>query len=325
MNKETSPSPPPRTWVLAAFATLYVVWGSTYLAIRVGIETLPPFLLAGCRFLVAGGVLLALLRFRGAPWPERIHWRNAVVSGLLLLVAGNGMVVWAEQTVSSGLTALLIGLTPAWFALIDWWRPGGRAPEARTVIGILVGFGGMALLVAERDMPTHGLAVNPHGVLALVLAGIAWAGGSFFSKHHPHPESPWMTAALQMICGGALLMVLAGATGEFQHAEWSAVSMQSVGAMIYLIIFGSWIAFSAYVWLLKVSKPALVATYAYVNPVIALFLGNLLLGETLNDRVLLAAAIILAGVIIITLPKEIFKERLTRTMSGWTQETDPEP
>jgi len=325
MNKETSPSPPPRARVLAAFATVYLVWGSTYLAIRVAVETLPPFLMAGCRFLIAGGALLALLRFRGAPLPGKIHWRNAIISGFLLLVGGNGLVVWSEQTVPSGLTALLVGLTPAWFALIDWWRPNGRAPQAQTVIGILVGFGGMALLVAERDTPTHGLAVNLPGVLALVLAGIAWAGGSLFSKHHPHPESPGMTAALQMICGGALLTLLAGVNGEFQHTQWPAVSIRSVAALVYLIVFGSWVAFSTYVWLLKVSKPAQVATYAYVNPVIALFLGKLLLGETLNGRVLLAAAIILAGVIIITLPKEMFRERLPRKMFGWTQETDPEP
>jgi len=325
MNKKGTPSSPPRARVLAAFVTVYVVWGSTYLAMRVAIETLPPFLMAGCRFLVAGGVLLALLRFRGEPLPGSSHWRNAVISGFLLLVAGNGMVVWAEQTVPSGLTALLIGLTPAWFALVDWWRPNGRPPQAQTVAGILIGFGGMSLLLAGRDSSAHSVVVNPHGVLALVLAGIAWAGGSFFSKHHPHPESPWTTAALQMICGGALLTSLAGVTGEFQHLEWPAVSWRSLAGLIYLIVFGSWIGFSAYVWLLKVSKPAHVATYAYVNPVIALFLGNLLLNEPLNGRVLLAAAIILAGVVIITLPKEMIQERLPRRFSGWTQEIDPEP
>ncbi len=323
MNMETLPSPPPRTRVLAAFATVYVVWGSTYLAIRVAIETLPPFLMAGGRFLVAGGALLALLRFRGVPSPDKVHWRNAMISGFLLLVGGNGLVVWAEQTVPSGLTALLVGLTPAWFALIDWWRVG-RAPQAQTVVGILVGFGGMALLVAWHDTPKSHVAVNPQGVLALVLAGMAWAGGSLFSKHHLHPESPWMTAALQMICGGALLTLLAGVTGEFQHTQWPSVSMRSLAAMVYLIVFGSWVAFSAYVWLLKVSKPAQVATYAYVNPVIALFLGKILLDETLNRRVLLAAAIILAGVVIITLPKELFRNRWPRRVFGWTQQAGPE-
>lgn len=288
--------------VLGAFAIVYVVWGSTYLGMRVAIETLPPFLMAGCRFLVAGGVLFALLRLRGAPAPGRLQWRTGWISGFLLLVSGNGLVVWAEQTVPSGLTALVIGFTPAWFAVMDWLRPGGLKPQARTLVGIVVGFGGMALLVSPRGAAAHGFVLNPWGVAALILAGISWAAGSLFSKHAPNGGSLWMTAALQMICGGATLLLLAFLAGEFKGVHPGAVSMQSAAALLYLIVFGSWIGFSAYVWILKVSKPAHVATYAYVNPVIALFLGRILLGEELNTRVLLAAAIILAGVVIITLP-----------------------
>ena len=305
-NTEASASPPPRALVLGAFAIVYVVWGSTYLAMRVAIETLPPFLMAGCRFLVAGGVLFAVLRLRGAPPPGKAHWRNAWISGFLLLVSGNGLVVWAEQTVPSGLTALLIGLTPAWFALMDWLRPGGPKPHARTLLGILVGFGGVVLLVSPRGAAAHGAPLNAWGVSALILAGISWAAGSLFSKHNSNGQSPWMTAALQMLCGGATLLLLALPAGEFKGAHADAVSMQSAIALLYLIVFGSWIGFSAYVWILKVSKPAHVATYAYVNPVIALFLGRMLLGEELNARVFLAAAIILAGVVIITLPKNPF-------------------
>jgi drug/metabolite transporter (DMT)-like permease len=303
MKTELSHMPPPRSLVIAAFAVVYVVWGSTYLAMRVAIDTLPPFLMAGCRFLIAGGVLGLWLRLRGAPPPGKVQWSNAAVSGVLLLVTGNGLVVWAEQTVPSGLAALVVGLTPAWFALIDWLRPAGPRPQLRTVVGILVGFGGIALLVSPNGISAHHTPLNWWGVLALIVAGLSWAGGSLFSKHCSKVESPWMNAALQMLCGGAGLLVLALLTGEFQKVNWTGISAPSVSAFLYLIVFGSWIGFSAYVWLLKVSKPSHVATYAYVNPVIALVLGSLLLGEPLNGHVLLAAGIILAGVIIITLPK----------------------
>ena len=307
MHAESPQSHPPRSLVLVAFATVYIVWGSTYLAIRVAVETLPPFVMAGCRFLLAGGILFAWLRLRGASLPGRTHWRNAAISGLLLLVGGNGLVVWAEQTVPSGLAALLVSLVPAWFALIDWFRPGGARPNRRTMIGILVGLGGMLLLVAHRDDSAQAEPVNLWGAAALLLAGVSWAAGSLFSKHHIRAESPWMTAALQMLAGGAGLVLLALLTGEFWRADWPAVSARSLGACLYLIVFGSWIGFGAYVWILKVSKPSHVATYAYVNPVIALFLGNLLLGESLGARELASAAIILAGVIIITLPDDVLK------------------
>jgi drug/metabolite transporter (DMT)-like permease len=312
MNSEPSHSHPPRALVLAAFATVYLVWGSTYLAIRIAIDTLPPFLMAGSRFLLAGGVLFLWLRLRGAAWPERIHWRNAAVSGVLLLVAGNGLVVWAEQTVPSGLTALLIGLAPAWFAIFEWLRPGGTAPQPRTVAGILVGFGGMALLVLGHGTPTLDRATTWHGALMLSVATISWVSGSFFSKHQPHAASPWMNAAIQMIWGGIVLVLIASFTGEWTRVQWGRVSVQSWLALLYLIVFGSLIAFSAYVWLLKVSKPSHIATYAYVNPVIALFLGRIVLGETLSSRTLVAAAIILTGVVIITLPGNAIRNRKSK-------------
>lgn len=320
MNANPTPPHPPRALLLVAFATIYLVWGSTYLAIRVAIETLPPFLMAGCRFLIAGGALFGFLRLRGVPLPEKVHWRNAAISGLLLLFVGNGLVVWAEQTVPSGLAALLVGLTPVWFALIDWLRPGGLQPRPRTVFGIVVGFAGVALLAQGHGASQPDNPINLWGMLALAVAGISWAGGSLFSKHHPKAESPWMNAAMQMLCGGGALLVLALLTGEFREANWAAVSARSVCGMFYLVVFGSWIGFSAYVWLLKVSKPSHVATYAYVNPVIALFLGSLLLGEPLNARVLSAAAVILAGVVIITLPKSVPGRLLSRVISGVAEE-----
>lgn len=308
MNVETQPSPA-RTGLLAAFATVYIVWGSTYLAMRVAIETLPPFFMAGCRFLVAGGALFLWLVLRGEPLPGRHLWRSAAISGFLMLVGGNGLVVWSEQTVPSGLAALLVGLTPVWFAAIEWLRPGGNRPEMRTVAGILVGFSGVALLSSGHSGSTG--AINLWGVLALMLAGISWAAGSLYARYNPAPQSPWMNAALQMISGGTILSGLGGLTGELSRLDWTAVSAQSLSALGYLIVFGSWIGFGAYVWLLKTSKPAHIATYAYVNPVIALFLGRMVLGESLNAQVLWAAAIILAGVIITTLPRTRWEKQLS--------------
>lgn len=303
MKIKTQESHAPRALVLAAFATVYIVWGSTYLAIRVAVETLPPFFMAACRFIIAGTLLILWLRLRGTPFPERSHWLNATISGSLLLVGGNGLVVFAEQTVPSGLASLLVAFAPVWFALIDWLRPRGTRPKNRTVIGILVGFAGMVLLVMHGTPQDHGPSLNPWGVLALFVAGISWAAGSLYSKHTSKVDSPWMTAAMQMLSSGVVLMLLAVLAGEFAHLDLGSVSIRSLSSVLYLIVFGSWIGFSAYTWLLKVSKPANVATYAYVNPIIALFLGNVLLGEIITPRMLFAATVIITGVVIITLPK----------------------
>jgi len=292
-----------RTLLIVAFATVYVVWGSTYLAIRVAVETMPPFLLAGARFLFAGAVMFVWLRLKGVPMPDKRQWFHATIAGVLMLLGGNGLVVWAEQTVSSSLTALLVALTPVWFALLDWARPAGKRPALYTWAGIIVGFAGVALLVTGHNSSSVNAAHNPWGVAALVVAGLCWAAGSLWSRYNAKPESPWMNSAAQMICGGAALLLLSLFHGEPAHFHFAQVSLQSWLSLLYLIVFGSWIAFSAYVWLLKVSTPARVATYAYVNPVIAVLLGNLLLGEALGERALWAAAIILAGVIITTLPR----------------------
>ena len=301
MNKSTL-SEPSQTLVIAAFAAIYVVWGSTYLAIRVAVETLPPFLSAGVRFLVAGGLLYAFLRIRGLARPSPMQWRRAAVAGVLLLVGGNGLVMWAEQRISSGFTALLVALAPVWFALIDWMRPGGIRPQSRTIIGIVIGFFGVVVLVNG-----HGSVVRGHehwwGALAVIIAGICWAGGSLYSKHNPTTASPWMNAATQMTCGGAALLVGGVLLGEPFRTEWQRISGRSLTALAYLIVFGSWIGFSAYLWVLKTSTASRVSTYAYVNPVIAVFLGWALLGESVNTRVLWGALIIFAGVVTITIPR----------------------
>ena len=291
-----------RTLLIVAFATVYIVWGSTYLAIRVAVETMPPFLMASARFLIAGTTMFIWLRLKGVALPDKNQWFHAAIAGGLMLLAGNGLVVWAEQTLSSSLAALLVALTPVWFALLDWARPAGKRPATYTWVGIVVGFTGVMLLVTGYNSSSINTSQNPWGVAALVLAGLSWAAGSLWSRYHAKPESPWMNAALQMLCGGAALLLLSLFCGEPARFHCAQVSTQSWLSLLYLIVFGSWIAYSAYVWLLKVSTPARVATYAYINPVIAVLLGHLLLGEALGLRTLWAA-IILAGVIITTLPK----------------------
>ena len=289
-----------RTLLITAFAIVYIVWGSTYLAIRVAVESMPPFLLAGARFLVAGAVMFGWLRLRGTPMPTREQWGHAALAGILMLLGGNGLVVWAEKTVSSSLAALMVALTPVWFALLDWLRPGGKRPAFHTIAGMAVGFSGVALLVSGRNSSGISASQNPYGVAALVVACLSWAAGSLWSRYNAKPESPWMNASVQMICGGAALLALSMGRGEPARLHLGQVTPASWLAWAYLVVFGSLIAFSAYVWLLKATTPARVATYAYVNPVIAVLLGNLILAEPLGQRECWAAAVILAGVVITT-------------------------
>jgi drug/metabolite transporter (DMT)-like permease len=307
----TQAASPSRTLVVAAFAAIYIVWGSTYLAIRVAVETLPPFLSAGVRFLVAGGLLFLFLARRGFAKPSTPQWRHALVAGTLLLVGGNGLVMWAEKIIPSGLTALVVALAPVWFALIDWLRPRGVRPQLKTVVGIIIGFVGVVMLVNGRghtaQAPGYWL-----GALAVIAAGISWAGGSLYARHSPNSGSPWMNAAAQMICGGAGLLLLGIVLGEPFRTDWSRVSGRSLAALVYLIVFGSWIGFSAYVWLLKASTPSRVSTYAYVNPVIAVFLGWALLGESVSAHMLFGALVVLAGVITISVPASAIMNVLSR-------------
>ena len=289
----------PAALVIVAFAAVYVIWGSTYLGIRFAVETLPPFLMGGARFLTAGLILYGWLRLTGTKAPARSSWRIAAVAAALLLGIGNGGVNWAEQKVSSGMTALIIAGTPVWFALFDWLRPGGARPTFQTIAGIAIGFAGVAMLVGSRSSANVG-ATDAAGLVALVIASVAWAIGSLYTKFTPKAESPLMTAAQQMLVGGALLLLMSLAMGEGGRFDAASVSSRSFVAFLYLTLIGSLVGFTAYAWLLKATTPARASTYAYVNPVIALFLGWALGGETLTGRMLLAAAIIVSGVIVIT-------------------------
>jgi drug/metabolite transporter (DMT)-like permease len=292
-----SPAPPAR--VAIAFAIVYVVWGSTYLAIFFAVETLPPFLMASVRFLTAGAIMYAWVRFRsGVPAPQRSHWVAAAIVGGFLLLGGNGGVVWAEQRVPSGLAALLIATVPLWMVLLEWGG-GGRRPTGRVMIGIAIGFLGLGILIGPAEV-LGGAATDLTGAIVLVLASLSWAAGSVASRRVRLPDSPMLGTGMEMICGGALLLVLGTLTGEWSRLDLASASPRSLWAVAYLIVFGSLIGFTAYVWLLKHVEIARVSTYAYVNPVVAVILGWALAGEELTPRVAMAAAVIVTGVAVIT-------------------------
>jgi drug/metabolite transporter (DMT)-like permease len=294
-----SPESPSTLLLVAAFGALYFIWGSTYLAIQVAIETLPPFLMAGVRFVVAGTLLLSWVKVRGGPPPARGEWRQAWITGGLLLAGGNGALVWAEQWIPSGLAALLVASVPLWMVLVDWlWGEGAR-PTAGLLAGLVWGLFGVGVLVAGQGMGPAG----PLGVWAalVVLGGsISWAFGSILSRYGPPASSPGGGIARQMLAGGVLLLGMALVTGEGARFQPSGISVASLAAVAYLVVFGSLVAFSAYIWLLRASTPARVATYAYVNPAVALFLGWALAGEPLGPRTLVASAIVLSAVMWIT-------------------------
>ena len=288
--------------VLLAFAAVYLVWGSTYLAIRIGDESFPPLLLAGLRHITAGAILYPLLRWKTGIKPTREHWRTAAITGALLLFMGNGGVTWAELTVPSGIAALLVATVSLWLVIVDWLRPGGVRPVPRVMIGLVVGFAGMALLVGPADL--GGNRVQPIGAAVLLVASLAWACGSLYSKHGGMPSSALLGVAMQGLCGGVILLIVGLLTGEFRALHLAAISTRSWLALGYLIVFGSGIGFNAYLYILQKSTAARVATYAFVNPVVALFLGWLILGEPITSRTLLAAVVILTAVIlVITAPQ----------------------
>lgn len=287
-----------RVRLLLAFAAVYIVWGSTYLAIRYAIESLPPFLMAGSRFIVAGLILCLWSRSRGAAWPTAKEWQTAAIIGWCMLLGGNGGVVWAEQRVPSSMAALIVAVVPLVTVLIDWLRPGGQRPDLATIVGLCIGFAGVAILVN----PAAGDAarIDPLGALALLGGTVAWAAGSIYSRRKRGAESPLMAAGANMLCGGAGLLLLGTFTGEATTMNVSAFTARSLFALLYLMVFGSIIGFTAYIWLLRNTSPARATTYAYVNPVVAILLGWGIADEPLTPRILAAAAVIIGGVVAIT-------------------------
>jgi len=283
-----------------ALISVYLIWGSTYLAIRYAVETTPPFLMAAARFIISGGFLYILRRARGDPAAQWVEWRRAAIIGVFLLVGGNGGVVWAEQFVPSSLVALLVATVPLWMVLMDWFRPGGRRPSFRASGGILVGFGGVALLIGAAASDAG--AFHFLGTAVVVLASFSWAVGSLFGRSAKLPTSQLLGTGMEMLSGGIVLVVLASAVGEWARLDIAAVSARSLFALLYLIVFGSG-GFAAYVWLLRVAPTPLVATYAYVNPLVAVLLGYFLAQEPMTLRTLLAAALIIGSVALVSAPQ----------------------
>ena len=279
---------------------LYVVWGSTYVAIRFAVESLPPFLMASTRFLLAGTILYTWRRARGDAAPAGIEWRSAAIIGSLLLVGGNGGVSWAEQRIPSGVASLLVGAVPLWMALLDAVRPGAQRPDWRVIVGVLVGFAGVVVLIRPAESPAGAENVDMAGVVAVLLGTLLWSVGSLYGRHAPLPQSPLLATGMQMLAGGVGLLVLGTLSGEWGRLNLEAVSARSLWGLLYLIIFGALVAFSAYTWLLRVAPTPLVSTHAYVNPLVAVFLGHFLAGESLTLRILIAATVIVGSVVLIT-------------------------
>ncbi len=285
--------------VWAAMIAVYIAWGSTYLAIRFAVETMPPFLMAAVRFHVAGSLLFIYRKLAGDPLPRWSEARSAGIVGLFLLLAGNGAVVWAEQTVPSGLAALMVSSSPLWMLSLEALLPAGKKPPLRAVLGILVGFTGVILLIWPAGSGGL-LQVAPWGAILLVFATLTWASGSIYSRYAHLPASPLMGSAIEMLVGGAALLVLGAATGELSQVHLARISTPSLLGLAYLIVGGSLIGYTAYTWLLQVAPTSLVSTYAYVNPLVALVIGALLGHETFSARTLVAAGVILSAVALTT-------------------------
>jgi len=288
--------------VLIAFGAVYLIWGSTYLAIKFGIETMPPFLMAGLRHLTAGILMYAWMRPRIQSAPTRQHWKSAYIIGGLMLVGGNGGVTLAEKWVPSGLAALIVATVPLWIALFNWKWGDRERPGKRIYVGIGLGMVGLAILVGPEALMGAG-RIDGWGAIALLIAAVTWSAGSLYSRSAPLPSTVMLAIAMEMIGGGILLLVTSGLSGEWIDFSFTAVSTGSVAALVYLILLGSLIGFTAYVWLLRHVAPSKVATYAYVNPLVAVFLGYVLADEPLTPRVALSALVIIAGVIVITLKR----------------------
>jgi drug/metabolite transporter (DMT)-like permease len=286
--------------LIAAFALLYLSWGGTYLAIRIGIESIPPLLMVGSRYVIAGAILYLWSRLRGEPGPTLSHWRSAAIAGALLLLGGNGGLAWAEQRVPSGLAALLIATTPFWMALLAWWRNVSR-PNAGVAAGLALGFSGMLVLIGPGAFTGHS-SIDPLGALVLELAAISWAAGALYGLQADLPSSVVESTGIQMIAGGVLLLLAGALRGELADFSLAAITLRSWLAFVYLIVFGGIVGMTAFLFLMRVTTPARASTYAYVNPVVAVVLGWAYAGETLTPRTLAAAVIIIAGVaLVITL------------------------
>jgi len=294
-----------KTKVWIALLALYIVWGSTYLAIRFSVETIPPFLHASLRFLISGAILYIWRRAAGDPAPTAGNWKSTAIVGAALLLGGNGLVAWAEQTVPSGIAALLITTSPFWLVLFESMRAGGTKPTWQAILGLIVGFAGVFILIGPAELTGGEGSFDTFGVILLLLAPLFWSMGSIYAKGADMPKSTLLSTGMQMLTGAVALFLVSLVKGELSGFSFGLVSMRSWLALLYLITFGSLIGFVSYGWLLHNAPISLVSTYAYVNPVVAVLLGSLFADEPLNGRILIAAAIIIGSVVLINSARQV--------------------
>lgn len=303
---------PSRTALIAGFAAIYIIWGSTYLGIRIAVETMPAFLMASVRFLIAGGIVVAFIAITRGFKATPHQWRDNALIGGLLCLGGNGLVSWAEVKVPSGIATLIISAGPLFIVLMDWaafayFKDGrrGTRPIPLTFVGLALGFIGLAILVGPDVINTGVGRLDTSRVLGLLGATLFWGCGMIYMRYAREPAEPFTAAGIQMVCGSGWLFLASLTTGELATFDPHAITARSLGAWVYLIIFGSLIGFCTFTWLMKHSTPAKVSTYAYVNPIVAVFLGWLILHEQVSPRIFVAAAIIITGVALITVAKII--------------------
>ncbi|HUA15417.1 MAG TPA: EamA family transporter [Verrucomicrobiae bacterium] len=290
----------PRTWkLLVAFSIIYFVWGSTFLAIRIGVREVPPFLLAGLRFVAAGGILYGWMRLKGTPSPTRREWGGATLLAILIFVLDYGLLFWAEQRVPSGVAAVMMATIPAFMTLSEIGILKTQRLTMRLGLALAVGLAGVVVLVM-RSMSLDGAPVDPRGAVALIVAAISWSIGSALTRKVPLPSAKTMSSGAQMLAGGVLLTLTAALLGEFRGFQWQSVSGKAWLALAYLTVAGSVVAYTAYVWLIHHESPTKVGTYAYVNPVVAVLLGHFLGGEAVGPRTAIGALFVLASVVVIT-------------------------
>ena len=295
--------PPSAVGIWIAIISVYIVWGSTYLAIRFAVQTMPPFLMAGIRFLISGSLLYLIRRTWGDPKPTCQEWRSASIIGIFLLVGGNGGVVWAEQWVVSGVAALLVATAPLWMILIDTLYPNGWKPGPWVILGVILGFVGIFILIHPFQSIRQG-DIDLIGAVVLILASLFWSIGSLYSRQAKLPASPLLGTGMEMLAGGGGLLLLGILSGELKQLSLAPISKESWLGLVYLIVFGSWIGFTAYTWLLRAAPTPLVSTYAYVNPIVAVFLGYFIAEEPLTFRILIATVLVVGSVALITITQQ---------------------
>ena len=294
-----------KTKLWTALLALYIVWGSTYLAIRFAVETIPPFMHASIRFLISGLILFLWRRAAGDAMPTTINWKSTAIVGTLLLLGGNGLVALAEKNIPSGIAALVISTSPFWLVLFESLRAGGNKPNWQSILGLVIGFSGVFILIGPAEITGSGQHFNTASVIMLLIAPFLWSLGSIYARGADMPKSTLLSTGMQMLAGSVSLFIVSVLTGELNGFSFGDVSMRSWWGLIYLITFGSLVGFVAYGWLLHNAPVSLTSTYAYVNPVVAVFLGWLLANEELNARIGIASAIIIGSVIFINWARQL--------------------